>query len=79
MLDGAEAARVVAGDDGIGLWLWSRWRVLESAGLCRHEFLELATGYRRELWLWLAGERTWEQCCAGLIGRVERRLPRVTV
>ncbi len=32
-------------------------------------------GYRRELWLWLVGERTWEQALAGLAGRVRRRLP----
>jgi hypothetical protein len=30
--------------------------------------------YRREIWLWLAGERTWAQCCSGLIGRINRRL-----
>jgi hypothetical protein len=31
-------------------------------------------GYQREIWLWLAGERTWAQCCSGLIGRINRRL-----
>lgn len=31
-------------------------------------------GYSRELWLWLAGERSWEQCAAGLEGRIRRRL-----
>jgi hypothetical protein len=30
--------------------------------------------YRRELWLWLAGERTWAHACSGLVGRVGRRL-----
>ena len=27
----------------------------------------------RELWLWVMGERTWEQCAGGLLGRVRRR------
>ena len=38
-------------------------------------FVVLLGSYRRELWLWLMGERTWVQCCSGLIGRIERRLP----
>lgn len=31
--------------------------------------------YRRELWLWLVGERRWDPVEAGLAGRVARRLP----
>lgn len=30
-------------------------------------------GYTRELWLWVAGERTWDQCAEGLSGRISRR------
>lgn len=37
----------------------------ELAGAC--------AGYRRELWLWLAGERSWQQCASGLAGRIARR------
>jgi hypothetical protein len=33
--------------------------------------------YARELWLWLVGERTWEQCVSGLGGRLLRRSVRV--
>ena len=33
--------------------------------------------YDRELWLWLVGERTWEQCVSGLGGRLLRRSVRV--
>ena len=33
--------------------------------------------YERELWLWLVGERTWEQCVSGLGGRLLRRSVRV--
>ncbi len=38
------------------------------------ELRRIVVGYRREIWLWLAGERTWAQCCSGLIGRISRRL-----
>jgi hypothetical protein len=38
------------------------------------ELARIVVDYRREIWLWLAGERTWSQCCSGLIGRVGRRL-----
>ena len=34
----------------------------------------VCANYRRELWLWLVGERTWEQCVSGLTGRLSRRL-----
>jgi hypothetical protein len=33
----------------------------------------IAADYRRELRLWLEGDRTWAQCCSGLIGRIARR------
>ena len=39
-------------------------------------FGAIVADYRREIWLWLAGERTWAQCCSGLIGRITRRLRR---
>jgi hypothetical protein len=73
--DGAELDEVLAGDDGLVTWLWVRWRVLERAGLDRATFGTHVLGYRRELWLWLAGQRTWVQCCSGLIGRLARRVP----
>jgi hypothetical protein len=65
---------------GAGEWitepLWRRWGpALERAGLDREWLRRLAVGYRRELWLWVAGERTWAQCAGGLLGRVRRRLP----
>lgn len=75
VLDGADPETVVAGDDGVAAWLWHRWRVLEELGLDAGTFTAIAVGYRREIWLWLAGERTWAQCCAGLVGRIERRIP----
>jgi len=62
----------------IGLWLWSRWQpVLEPAGSTREDFVETVMSTRRELWLWLLGDRRWDQYVTGLAGRVVRRLPAV--
>lgn len=56
---------------------WTVWgRVLTSVGVDRSWLATVVGGYRRELWLWLVGERTWEQTSAGLAGRVTRRLAR---
>jgi hypothetical protein len=56
--------------------LWERWGpALEPAGMARDRFGEIVAGYRRELWLWVMGERTWAQSATGLLGRVQRRLP----
>jgi hypothetical protein len=76
VLDGTDLAEVVCGDDGVAAWLWTRWQVLAGAGMDRGTFVALVGQYRREIWLWLYGDRTWEQCCSGLIGRIERRLAR---
>jgi hypothetical protein len=74
VLEGASLADVVGGAHGVAAWFWARWSVLGSLGLGAEAFAAVAVGYRRELWFWLMGERTWEHCCAGLIGRVGRRL-----
>jgi hypothetical protein len=75
VLDGQELDAVIeSADDGIAAWFWSRWRTLASVGLSEAGLQQIVLGYRRELWLWLAGERTWVQCCSGLIGRINRRL-----
>ncbi len=76
VLDGRELNEVLVAEDGIVPWLWSRWRVLAVAGMSEEGFGPIVLAYRRELWLWLAGERTWGQCCSGLIGRIDRRLAR---
>ena len=73
VLGGASLTDVVAHE--VAPWLWARWSALRSAGIDETRFAEVATAYRRELWLWLVGDRTWAQCCAGLIGRVARRVP----
>lgn len=73
-IGGTDLAEVVGGPGGIAEWLWQRWSVLRSAGMDAEALGAVVLGYRRELWLWLAGERTWVQCCAGLVGRLDRRL-----
>ncbi|HLG66656.1 MAG TPA: hypothetical protein VKV36_02140 [Acidimicrobiales bacterium] len=73
VLDGEDLAAIVAGEGGVAEWLWERWRVLEAEGISAGDFYDLVVAYRREVWLWLAGERTWAQCCAGLLGRIGRR------
>jgi hypothetical protein len=74
ILDGAAIDDVLTGEEGVVDWLWSRWRILDSAGMKRDGLALVVTSYQREVWLWLAGERTWAQCCSGLIGRIGRRL-----
>jgi hypothetical protein len=73
VLDGGDLDAVLTGAEGVVDWLWSRWRSLESVGVGRDDLAGIVVDYRREIWLWLAGERTWAQCCSGLIGRISRR------
>jgi hypothetical protein len=72
--EGRDLEEVLTAADGLVPWLWSRWRTLASAGMSEDELARVVLDYRREIWLWLAGERTWAQCCSGLIGRINRRL-----
>ena len=76
VLTGRDLADVLTGDEGVSGWLWSRWSALRPAGVSRDDLDAIVLSYRRELWLWLAGERTWAQCCSGLIGRIDRRVGR---
>jgi hypothetical protein len=77
ILDGGELTEVLRADGGFVPWLWARWSSVRKAGLSREEFDDVVIGYRREIWLWLAGERVWTQCCSGLVGRVSRRMAQV--
>lgn len=72
--DGLPLDDVLTGADGFTAWLWSRWRSLGAAGFSEADLAQVVAGYGREVWLWLAGDRTWAQCCSGLIGRIDRRL-----
>ncbi|HEY4929463.1 MAG TPA: hypothetical protein VIH95_09970 [Acidimicrobiales bacterium] len=76
LLAGGDWRAGFSDDICIGVWLWSRWQpVLEPAGCTREDFVEIVVSTRRELWLWLLGDRRWEQYVTGLAGRVARRLP----
>ena len=75
VLGGTPLADVVGTPDGVARWLWARWSVLAASGVGEERFVELVIAYRREIWLWLTGDRIWSHCCAGLIGRVSRRMP----
>ena len=72
-----EGMRLVNAGQPLADLLWEEWgEELESAGMDRERFHEIACGYSGEIWLWAMGERVWEHCLAGLAGRVLRRLPR---
>jgi hypothetical protein len=74
--DPGRGAALVDAGSWIADPLWASWgAALEPAGMDRQRFLEVVTGYRREMWLWVMGERTWAQSAGGLLGRVQRRLP----
>jgi len=76
LLDGADWREGFSSDICIGVVLWERWRPsLEPAGMDREAFVDVVVGYGREIWLWLMGERQWDECLVGLAGRVRRRLP----
>jgi hypothetical protein len=79
VVEGADLDEVLCAEDGLVDWLWARWSSLRSSGLIRDDLAKIVSSYRREIWLWLAGERTWAQCCAGLVGRISRRVAPVAV
>ncbi|MGP8006744.1 MAG: hypothetical protein ACLP2J_06910, partial [Acidimicrobiales bacterium] len=71
LLDGQDWRAGFSDDICIGLWLWGAWQpTLEPLGVSRDDFVEVVTAYRRELWLWLIGDRPWSQYVGGLAGRV---------
>lgn len=76
LLDGQDWRAGFSDDICIGLWIWAQWQpALEPGGLSREEFVDVVIADKRELWLWLMGERPWMQYLTGLAGRVVRRLP----
>jgi hypothetical protein len=78
LLAGGDWRSGFSDDICIGVWLWGRWQpALEPAGCTREDFVAIVMSTRRELWLWLLGDRRWGQYVSGLAGRVTRRLPDV--
>ena len=76
LLDGKDWREGFSKDICIGVWLWGRWQpALEPGGMSREQFVDVVIANKRELWLWLMGERQWIQFLTGLAGRVVRRLP----
>jgi hypothetical protein len=74
--DPAGVADLLGRGDWVADPLWRCWGpALRRAGMGSDQLRRIAVDYRRELWLWVMGERTWAQCVAGLLGRVRRRLP----
>jgi hypothetical protein len=72
--DPAAAGALLERGEWIARPLWDRWGpALRQAGWRRRDLVAVLVAYRRELWLWVMGERTWSQCAAGLLGRVRRR------
>jgi hypothetical protein len=79
LLAGGDWRSGFSDDICIGVWLWARWQpALEPAGCSREDFVAIVMSTRRELWLWLLGDRRWEQYVSGLAGRVVRRIPAAT-
>jgi hypothetical protein len=75
LLAGTDWREGFTDDVCVGVWLWEKWRpALEPVGMDREAFVDVIMAYRREVWLWLMGERLWDQLISGLAGRVARRL-----
>ncbi len=76
LLSGANWREGFSDDICIGLLLWRAWQpALEPLGFSREDFIDSVVAYRRELWLWLMGDRGWIPYVTGLAARVIRRVP----
>lgn len=72
----AAGQQVLEAGEWIAAPLWEIWRdPLEGRGMPRQRFVEIVASYRNELRLWVMGERPWDHCLVGLIGRISRRVP----
>ncbi len=71
VLEGIPVADVVARE--VAPWLWAHWPARAEAGIDQAHVVSVAIASSRELWLWMAGERTWAQSGSALLGRLWRR------
>ena len=70
----AAARRLLAAGDAVASVLWAAWAgPLLAAGIGREGLAAHAGRAARELWLWLAGERTWHEVAALVAGGALRR------
>lgn len=66
-----EAARRLAA------WLWRRWRpTLSALGVSAGGFRGVVLDAAQEVWLWVMGDRPFDQVLAAIAGRTLRRFPR---
>ncbi len=73
-LSGADIPETWSGDLSVGTWLWPWWETeLSGRGVTRDLFFSTLVAYHREEWLWLGGDRRWDQFATGLWGRLLRR------
>lgn len=76
LLDGQDWREGFSDDICLGVWLWNLWQpTLEPIGFGRDELVAVVIATKRELWLWLIGDRLWNQYVSGLAGRIARRIP----
>jgi hypothetical protein len=77
LLAGLDWSEGFKDDISVVVWLWNLWQpTLEPIGFGRDEFMAAVVETKRELWLWLIGDRLWNQYVTGLAGRISRRVPR---
>ena len=65
VLDGRRPRRVLARDGRVGRVVVVPLEPWRGRPQRARSSRRIVLGYRREIWLWLAGERTWAQCCSG--------------
>lgn len=76
LLDGGDWEDGYGPGLGVGATLWEAWGPqLRAHGMDEAALDAAVRGYRREVWFWVLGDRSWQQIAGGLAGRVARRLP----
>lgn len=74
-LESPSAARErLAEGEWLAGYLWAEWaRELEPAGVTREALVAELSRWRRELWLWVMGERQWKEAAGLVYGGVLRQ------
>ncbi|HZT67576.1 MAG TPA: hypothetical protein VFA11_17440 [Acidimicrobiales bacterium] len=69
-----ETRRALAGGQRVGDYLWGAWASELPAGASRSDVVGYAGTSWREVWLWVMGERTWQEAATLVGGGVLRRI-----